>query len=113
MFSKEVNPLFHTPAAITRSVSEFSRRNSNSSAMTMMAVALFTVTAVSNRPNYRIVGTNGLKDRIKGLEKTLQLHPTRSDIRLEIMEIRKQIREIEAENKKARAVNNPKVKKRK
>ena len=100
MFSKEPNPLFHTPAAITRSVTEFSRRKP-SMTTTMMAVALFTVTSVSNRSNYRIIGTNGLKDRIKSLEKTLQLHPTRSDIRLEIMKIRTQIRDIEAENKKA------------
>lgn len=114
MFKKDVNPLFHTPAAITRSVNDMfgGRKTSSANMVAAMAVTLFTATTAPVRGSYRLKGTNGLKERVKSLEKQLQLHPTRNDIKLEIIEVRKQIRAIEAENRQAKAALNPKKKKK-
>lgn len=101
-----INPLFHTPAAIHRSVATRSSKPSLSLRLALV-VTLMSTTDSYSRPQLR--STAGLKQKIKALEKTLQKHPTRTDIRLEIMEVRKQIKEIEATLKKG----NKKAKQRK
>lgn len=104
MYNSEIDPLVLNPAAIEWTMPRVAYKKTT--IIALLAATLVKHTSVSNRPNW-ITSTNGFKERIKGLEKTLQLHPGRSDIRLEIMEIRKQIREIEAENKKARKKASP------
>lgn len=89
------NPLFHTPPAIHRSAFP-ERRVTISTAQ----IAMATVALMSGRdrwltkPVYRSSGP--LKERVKVLEKLLQKHPNRNDAKLEILELRKQIKEIDA-----------------
>lgn len=109
------SPLVHTPIAITRSVEMGARRKPGLSNSLMLAA---TVALLSNstmrETSYRITGTAGLRERLKSLEKNLQRHPGRNDIKLQIMELRNQIRDIEAQNARARqAQSKAKVKKRK
>lgn len=94
-----INPLFHTPAAITRSIVDSARRKPQMTAM-LLAVSLTAMTA--RQHVRRVVGTGALRERLKSLEKNLQKHPGRNDIKLQIMELRNQIRDIESENAKAR-----------
>lgn len=81
--------------------------------MLMATVALLSTRNFEDR-SFRLTGTAGLKERLKSLEKNLQRNPGRNDIKLQIMELRNQIRDIEAQNAKARKAQQAvKVKKRK
>lgn len=106
------NPLYRTPPAIYCSAIP-ARRSNISPSLKMAIIATVFLSSGDAFPRPKLRGTGGLKDRIKSLEKTLQKHPTRNDIKLEILELRKQIRQIDVDNKKAREASTPKVKKRK
>lgn len=96
-----INPLFHTPAAIHRSVA-IGGAVSKSSNKLKLAMTVALLSSTTHQTHFRLTSTGGLRERVKSLEKTLQKHPGRNDIKLQIMELRNQIREIDSENAKAR-----------
>lgn len=101
----DIDMFNHNPPAIFAPRPDISIERSRSQAsrsVLLATVALLSTRNYNEKPSFRITGTAGLKERIKSLEKTLQRNPGRNDIKLQIMELRNQIREIDAQNAKAR-----------
>lgn len=93
---RDHDPMIHTPAAITRNISEFDRRKSNTTLA--MVVALTAISTNIKQSIRRTVSTLSLREEVKSLERSLQKYPHRGDLRLKITALRNQIRDIEKEN---------------
>jgi len=92
------------PTAIFSNAS-LSPTNSSASTVGNIKMKLAIIDCLTNGTNtYTIsssVNTNVLKQELKKLQKILQKHPKRTDIKLRILEIQKQIKE-EHKNAKQR-----------